>query len=122
MIEYGPDDTIVLYRPAGPEEMALVEESGFRAWPPRLPEQPIFYPVTNEQYAQEITEQWNVRQNGGGYVTRFLVRKEFMERYEVQIVGGRRHEEWWVPAEDLGELNENIVGKIEVISEFNVSA
>jgi len=28
--------------------LALVEASGWLAWPPRLPEQPIFYPVLNE--------------------------------------------------------------------------
>ena len=40
-----------LYRPTGETELALVAESGFRSWPPRLPEQPIFYPVANEEYA-----------------------------------------------------------------------
>jgi hypothetical protein len=39
--------TTTLWRPVGPEELALVEASGRRAWPPRLPEQPIFYPVLN---------------------------------------------------------------------------
>jgi hypothetical protein len=40
-----PEDTITLYRPVGPEELALLRESGFCAFPPRLPEHPIFYPV-----------------------------------------------------------------------------
>jgi hypothetical protein len=43
-------ETMTLWRPTGPEELALVEASGWRAWPPRLPEQPIFYPVLNEGY------------------------------------------------------------------------
>ncbi len=47
-------DVVTLYRPAGPKELALVEQSGFTRWPPRLQEQPIFYPVTNEEYAIEI--------------------------------------------------------------------
>ena len=118
MIESGPNDTVVLYRPTGPEELALVEQSEYRAWPPRLPEQPIFYPVTSQAYAEEIAQQWNVEESGSGYVTRFLVRKEFMDRYELQVVGGRQHEEWWVPAEDLEELNANIVGTIVVVREF----
>jgi hypothetical protein len=46
--------TITLFRPTGPEEHALLVANGFTAWPPRLPEQPIFYPVTNEAYAVEI--------------------------------------------------------------------
>ena len=114
--------TVVLFRPTGPKELALVAASGYRAWPPRLPEQPIFYPVTNEQYAVEIARDWNVKSDGVGFVTRFEVKAEFMARYPIQRVGGAHHTEWWVPAEDLEELNRNIVGKIEVIQEFRASS
>ena len=110
--------TITLFRPTGPEEWKLVQQSGCKRWPPRLPEQPIFYPVTNEQYAVEIARDWNVKASGVGFVTRFEVLKNFMDRYQVQKVGGAAHTEWWVPAEELEELNDNIVGKIEVIHEF----
>ena len=112
-------DTVVLYRLTGPEEIALVRQSGFTKWSPRLPEQPIFYPVTNEQYAAEIASTWNIRDSGYGAVTRFQVRTSFMSKYPVQRVGGSHHTEWWVPAEDLEALNDNIVGLIEVIREFN---
>lgn len=110
--------TTVLYRPTGPKELALVRENGFKAWPPRLPDQPIFYPVTNEQYAVEIARDWNVPASGSGYVTRFRVRAEFMSKYQVHQVGASHHTEWWVPAEELEELNRNIVGAIEVVREF----
>lgn len=113
-----PEEVIVMYRPVGPEEWELLRQAGFRRWPPRLPEQPIFYPVTNEQYAAEIAGKWNVRDGGYGAVTRFRVRKSFMSKYPVQRVGGGIHTEWWVPAEDLEALNDNIVGLIEVIREF----
>ena len=109
---------MTLYRPTGPRELALVEASGFTRWPPRLPEQPIFYPVTNEEYATEIASKWNVEQSGSGYVTRFHVRAEFMRLFEVQCVGASHHTEWWIPAERLEELNDNIVGTIEVIASF----
>jgi len=109
----------ILYRPTGPKELALVKASGSKKWPPRLPEQPIFYPVTNEQYAIEIARDWNVKASGSGFVTRFHVRKEFMRRYAIQKVGGAVHTEWWIPAEDLEEMNANIVGEIEVIHEFH---
>ncbi len=112
------DELVTLYRPTGPEELALVKASGYRLWPPRLPEQPIFYPVTNEHYAVDIASDWNVKASGVGYVTRFQVRKAFMDSYPIQQVGARHHTEWWVPAEDLDELNRNIVGLIEVIREF----
>lgn len=111
-------ETVVLFRPTGPKELALVAESGYKRWPPRLPEQPIFYPVTNQKYAEEIATRWNVRDSGAGYVTRFRVKKEFMDKYEIQTVGASNHTEWWIPAEELEELNDNIVGLIEVISEF----
>jgi len=112
------EQVTVAYRPVGPKELDLVQKTGFRRWPPRLPEQPIFYPVTNEKYAAEIASSWNVRDNSYGAVTRFQVRKSFMSRYQIQRVGGGHHTEWWVPAEDLEELNDNIVGLIEVIQEF----
>jgi len=107
---------ITMYRPCGQNELDLVAASNFKEWPPRLPEQPIFYPVTNEQYAVEINK-WNVRQYGKGYVTKFDVKKEFVDRYNIETVGARHHTEWWIPADDLVELNQNIVGVIEVIYE-----
>ena len=116
------EDTTLLYRPTGPRELELVRSSGFRLWPPRLPEQPIFYPVTNEQYAIEIASRWNVKDDGIGFVMRFHVRKSFMDRYGIQKVGGAHHTEWWIPAEELDELNANIVGLIEVIGEYRKQA
>lgn len=114
------EEIITLYRPVGTKELALIEESGFTAFPPRLLEQPIFYPVLNEEYAAQIARDWNAKYNEDkrGYVTKFEVCKEFLDNYEVKIVGGASHEEYWIPAEDLEEFNRNIVGKIEVIAEF----
>jgi hypothetical protein len=114
--------TVTLYRPTGPEELELVRQSGFRRWPPRLPGQPIFYPVTNEQYAIDIASQWNVKDSGVGYVTRFQVLESFMNAYLIQKVGGAHHTEWWVPASELEALNDNIVGLIEVIGEYRAGA
>jgi hypothetical protein len=113
-----PEAVVVLYRPVGKAELQLVAESGYRRWPPRLPEQPIFYPVASAEYAAEITVRWNVPQGGAGYVTRFQVRKSFMDRYPTHQVGAQTHLEWWIPAADLDDLNDNIVGPIEVIGEY----
>ncbi|WP_086827484.1 hypothetical protein [Streptomyces sp. NRRL B-24572] len=110
--------TTTLWRPTGPVELELVRESGRRAWPPRLPEQPIFYPVLNEEYAVRIARDWNVKHSGVGYVTRFEVDSEFLRRYPVQQAGGRTILELWVPAEELDEFNAHIVGEIEVVHEF----
>jgi hypothetical protein len=110
---------VTLYRPVGPKELALIEESGWREFPPRLPEQPIFYPVLNEEYAAQIARDWNVPASGAGFVTRFHVDADFLSHYSAQNVGGAVYKELWIPAEDLAELNRNIVGLIEVIAEFH---
>ena len=112
------DDLTVLFRPVGPRELELLAQSRWRAWPPRLPEQPIFYPVLSEAYAIKIARDWNVKSSGKGYVMRFSVRGEFLARYTVQEAGGRDHLEYWIPAEDLSAFNAAIVGKIEVTAEF----
>ena len=111
-------DTVTLWRPVGPAELRLIEAAAFRCFPPRLPEQPIFYPVLNEGYAVQIARDWNVKADGAGYVTRFAVRRVFLEPYPVQQAGGREHQEYWIPAEDLAAFNDAIVGRIEVVSEF----
>ncbi|GAA4337184.1 hypothetical protein GCM10023149_46500 [Mucilaginibacter gynuensis] len=107
-----------LFRPVGPEELALIEQSGWKRFPPRLPEQPIFYPVTNEEYAIQIARDWNVPASGSGFVTRFSLPAVYLEKYEIQNVGGPIHNELWVPAEDLEEFNDHIVGSIEVTKSF----
>lgn len=95
-----------------------MRRSGSTRWPPRLPDQPIFYPVLNEEYATKIARDWNVKASGVGYVTRFEVAKSFLDDYDVQQVGGRTILEYWIPAEDLEALNDNIVGLIEEVAVF----
>lgn len=114
-------ETVLLFRPVGTKELELIEASGWNAFPPRFPDQPIFYPVTNQTYAEMIARDWNVKYNDDhkGYVTRFSVLADVANGYERQIVGGRECEELWVPAEELGDFNNAIVGRIEVVSEFS---
>ena len=114
-------NTMTLYRPVGQKELDLIRESGFLEFPPRLYWQPIFYPVLNEAYATHIAREWNTKDEASGYVgyvTHFEVRSEYLDQYEVQTVGGSEIQEYWIPAGDLPEFNRNIVGPIEVISEF----
>src|SRR5258708_2346772 len=116
------EPAVTLWRPTGPEELALVQASGWREWPSRLPGQPIFYPVLSEEYAAKIARDWNVSNSGAGYVTRFKVRKTFLDNYEVHQVGGQTILEYWIPAEDLPELNASIIGTIEVIAKYGAPA
>ena len=110
--------TVTLYRPVGDEELKRISESGFRHFPPRLPSQPIFYPVANAEYASQIARDWNASAGRHGYVTEFRVRRRHLGRYAIHCVGGRIHQEYWIPAEELPEFNKNIVGKIEVIADY----
>lgn len=113
--------TITLFRPVGQKELDLIRDSGFRAFPPRLATQPIFYPVLNEAYAIQIARDWNTKDTASGYVgyvTRFKVDKYFLDAYPVKTVGNRTHQEYWIPAEDLADFNQHIVGRIEVIAQF----
>jgi hypothetical protein len=107
-----------LYRPTGEKELALIRLSGWREFPPRLPEQPIFYPVLEESYATQIARDWNARNGGTGYVLRFAVETEYLAQFPVEIAGSRVHREYWIPAEELAEFNRHIVGLIEIVSEF----
>ena len=109
-----------MFRPVGQQELELIQKTGNKEFPPRLPEQPIFYPVLSEAYATQIARDWNAKYNDPkcGYVTRFRVRRSFLDKYEPQTVGGVTHQEYWIPAEDLSEFNRNIEDCIEVTAEF----
>ncbi len=113
-------EVVTLWRPTGPEEMELVRASGLRRWPPRLAEQPIFYPVLNEQYATKIARDWNVPASGVGYVTRFDVEADYLSQFPVRQAGGRDILEYWIPADRLEEFNDHIVGNIVEVAKFEL--
>ena len=81
---------MILYRPVGLQELKLIAESGYRAFPPRLPEQPIVYPVLNFEFAEQIASRWNTEDPNSGYagiVLRFEVEDAYVRRFPVQVVG-----------------------------------
>ena len=111
---------MILYRPVGTAELNLIEQSGYKEYPPRLPEQPVFYPVLNEQYAQEIAQKWNTKElDCKGYVTKFEIDDDYVSVFEVHTVGRYYHQELWVSAEELSNFNQHIIGLIEVIDSFS---
>lgn len=114
--------TVELFRPTGANELALIRASEFKAFPPRLPGQPIFYPVLNLEYATQIARDWNAKRSGVGYVTRFRVDRGYLDQFEVHQVGGSVHLEYWIPADGLEDFNSHIVGSIEVVAEFSGEA
>ena len=114
-------ETVTLYRPIGLKEFILIAATDFKSYPPRLSWQPIFYPVLNQAYAEQIAFEWNTHDEASGYcgiVTRFTIDKSFVAQYKPQNVGSTGHDELWVPAEDLAAFNQHIQGKIEVVKTF----
>lgn len=119
-----------LYRPIGLKELQLIIDSDYKKFPPRLSWQPIFYPVLNQAYAEQIAFEWNTNDEFSGYcgvVTAFSLPIDYLQKYPVQNVGAKIHEELWVPAEDLEDFNNQIIGAIEIIKvfvgmQFNASA
>jgi hypothetical protein len=109
-----------LYRPVGLKELGSIAESGFRAFPPRLSEQPMFYPVLSFEYAQQIAREWNAPSGDfAGFVTKFDLEDSYASRFEVHDVGKQGvHQELWVPAEVLVEFNLHIVGRIAILAAY----
>jgi len=105
-----------LFRPVGLEELRLIYEADLKGFPPRLPDQPIFYPVLNQPYASKIANEWNTKAGSrSGFVTRFEVEDRYLGRFERRVVGSQEHEELWVPADELLTFNEHIVGSVQVL-------
>ena len=112
---------ITLYRPVGQKELDLIKESGNKKFPPRLEWQPIFYPVMNQAYAEQIALEWNTKDafsGYAGYVTAFDLPEDYLQQFAVQNVGGEIHNELWVPADQLEEFNNNIIGEIRLVQSF----
>ncbi len=108
---------MILYRPVGLKELELIAATGWTAFPPRLPHQPIFYPVLNFAYAEQIARDWNTKDSASGFVgfvTRFEVDDPYLAKFQVEVVGNKTHQELWVQAEELVDFNQHIVGKISV--------
>ena len=113
--------TVRLYRPLGLGELKMIKYSGWTKFPPRLEWQPIFYPVLNQAYANQIAAEWNTKDAFSGYcgvTTEFDLSESHYSKYTIQNVGGVIHNELWVPAEALEEFNAHIIGGIKVISGF----
>jgi len=112
--------TTTLYRPIGSQELALIEASGWRAFPAHLPEGPTFYPLTSEAYARQIAQKTCRTRDDLGFVARFAVLDEYLARYARKAGGARPDEEYRIPADDLPAFNAAIDGRIEIIGAYGV--
>jgi hypothetical protein len=110
-----------LFRPVGLQELALLWDAGMRGFPQRLPQQPIFYPVVNLEYARQIARDWNTPDaNSGfaGFVTRFHVSSTYLSKFDVHTAGSAAHREYWIPSKELNSFNKAISGLIAVEEAF----
>jgi hypothetical protein len=115
LLRYVAPPKMKLYRPVGLNELRLIYETEMAEFPPRLPHQPIFYPVLNLPYAEAISRNWNTKEDPfAGYVTEFEIDDEYVSQFEPQCVGDRNDLELWVPAEELTEFNSFILRPINV--------
>jgi len=92
-----------------------------REFPPRLPHQQIFYPVTNAEYARQIARDWNTRDEKSGFagfVTAFSVDEAYLSKFEPHTVGSSEHREYWIPSNQLGSFNRAINKQIMVEEAF----
>ena len=112
-------DTVTLYRSVGPGQLKCVADSGWKSFPPRLHWQRYFYPMLHESFAHTVASRWNVKQSGVGYVLTFKVRKQYLDKLPVYIIGGPEHKEYRIAANEIDELNNSIVGKIEVLATYH---
>lgn len=113
--------TVTLFRPVGQKELELITAANCRKFPPRLPDQPIFYPVLSRDYAERIARDWNTKDERSGYVgyvLEFAVDADYLRGFEVRTVGSSQHQEYWIPAEELEQFNRHIQGEIQVIAKF----
>lgn len=113
------EQTRTLYRPVGLQEAELILVKGI--FPPRPPEESIFYPFLNYAYAEQVARDrytHNAKTNYAGFIAQFKVKKPYIDQFKARVVGDEIHTELWIPAAQLDEFNEQIDGKIEIVAAF----
>jgi hypothetical protein len=108
-----------LFRPMNIHELESVYDSAMSRFPPRLEGQPFFYPVITLEYACEIAERWNAREeSGAGYVCKFAVDDTYVSKFPAHQVGNRSHRELWIPADEPEAFNDHVVPPILVVATY----
>jgi hypothetical protein len=115
------DQTTILYRPAGQEELDLVKKSGFKAFPPAVEAQPVLNFLESEEYATFIARQVDANKSSSGYIGYVLsvsVHTDFITQFAIRKEGSAIALEYEIPADRIIQFNENIVGMIELIAQY----
>jgi hypothetical protein len=78
---------LLLFRPVNQAELDHIAAADWLTFPPHLPEQPIFYPVLNQDYAAQLARDWNTPHDGVGYLVRFALDADYAAQLPVQVDG-----------------------------------
>jgi hypothetical protein len=112
---------VILFRPIGANELGLIAKSGFRRFPPRLAENPAFSPVAafdDARRVAELSKTQDKKSGFAGFVIRFEVADDYVQRLAARASGGPAPGEFEVPAGELENLNRHLVGRIEVVRRY----
>ncbi len=112
-------ETLTLYKPLTPIQLAAVIESGWRSFSLDHPSQKNFYLKVNKNYADLVAKMWSAPKYSAGYVAELEIEQHFIEQYELQSIAYDDQSEYRIPVEDLNKLNQHIIGLIDVISAFH---
>lgn len=93
--------TMTLFRAVGNEELKLIETADWRKFPPRLADQPVFYPTTDNAVAARNARDWSLP-NDQSAVVRFEAEGGPWTNMFLNKPGDHRHDEKsWMLAEIL---------------------
>ncbi len=106
--------TTTVFHPVRADELPLIEQSDWRRFSPRLPDQPVFTLALTWDHARRIADAGSRRRS----VIRCSVRTTFLNRYQVETTGGIANQEYRIPADDLDAFNAALDGPIEVVDSF----
>lgn len=109
---------VTLWRSVGQSELDLVASLRWRAWPPRLPNQPIFSAAGDRRYAVQIGRERNVPAEGVGYVVKFDVARSFLDRHQGYQGGPCDEREYRIPGDEVADLNAHLVGAITESADY----
>ncbi|WP_437206646.1 hypothetical protein [Planctomicrobium sp. SH664] len=111
---------VTLYCSVGQPELDFIAGAGWVRLPLSQKGMATFTPVLSEAYAIRIAREQTRRANSeyAGYVLRFHVEKEYLERLEFREAGGRGFREFVIPEREHERFNAHLVGEIALLHEF----
>lgn len=112
------NNTIRLYAPVSPHQLAKVINAGWQDFFPCSDEQKYFFPKLHRGFAEMLARQWEARVYSAGYVVCLDVRYAFINQFPLETVAYEEHLEYRIPSHFLDQFNQSLVSKIQLLSAF----